>query len=120
MNSSGAARAEPYAWMRRIGWHWLRWCESAAMGMFVLGMVIDLPLMWIGVRPPVALVSTAGLWISALLLAVTENYLLYNAVRCPGCGYNPNRTESGRRLRYGIKTIWGRLESIQACPRCGR
>jgi hypothetical protein len=110
---------EGYVWLRRTGLYWLFWCETTAMALFMSGFISAPVLAAFGVRLGVAL-GTAGALVGAgIVLASIESYLLYNAIRCPHCAYNPNRTAGGRRVPYGIKTVWGRLESLKECAQCG-
>ena len=113
-----------FVWVRSIGRYWVFRVEQVsilappvAFVLFVLAALFGYPRMpQLGVLSERLRYVAGTLVIMSVIGAMLFHWLFYGVIRCPKCGYNPARGQSGKKLL--LKSTWTKIARLTACPKC--
>ena len=101
-----------WVWLRRIKRAWIFRTEGVGRGILVLAFLSGTVGYWMG----------APLKWTLLLLGVSftidmaHYWLVFNAIRCPRCAFNPTRFKNGKNIP--MNTVYRKVGALVECPAC--
>ena len=86
--------------------------EAVSIGLLILSFLAKVT------RGPMGTPNAWRWWLfgAAALFALSHFVLLFNAIRCPECGFNPTRFKNGRKKP--MNRVYRELAPLVVCPAC--
>ena len=101
-----------WRWVRLLHRRWVFWFEPLAFALLLLAFGAKTMRVWAGGPWKWELLLVSG----AALTWLVHYLLLFNAIRCDECGYNPTRFSNGRKKT--LSKVYRELAPLAVCPAC--